>query len=754
MGNQPDPNAGPGDNPEPDPAASPDPQTSPGLPAPPAPAGPPGPPASPGTPGPAGTPAPAGGPAAAPAGAAREAILAGFADGGSWAARLPGPELAAAVAVAAGDGWRCTGATGEQMIGVLNRIAALEAWMAAGKLGLIRALIRDDGPAFPGGSRHGGLPDAWDDSLTHEIALALAASAPSADKTMRAAWELGARLPEIGALLQSGVINAGKARLITEIFQELSDDSAGRAEQLLVMELAEPPAKTYAQVERAATAIALMIDPHLGERRREAAEKHRARVEMFRERAGTAALSGRDLPTDQTLAAFANVNARAALYKAAPVFAKARMDQLRAAAYLDLLNDISAQDRIAHGLLTEQTPTQHHDSAAPGPGPDGQPRPGGTDCPCRECDGSCLPDDDSPGDDDPGDDDPGDNDPGDGSGPGGSGPDGGAAPGGRAGGESRSPDGTPGPGPGPSPSPSPAPAPARGPDSPHPVQQDLIIPLATLLGLADRPGEGHGLGTLDPGLCRTLAHTAVLSPHTTLCLTITDHDGTATGHGCAKPAPPPTPAGARQPPHTSGPAPPLTTLPARIHLTITARQLTELLSAASGQPDRPGTARKAGLSPLGTHPARRSRHAGGPALTGRPRLVPPLDTDPARRPGTHPAPRARAHVRMRPPLRITRLPAQRQTPAPGPGPRLPVHLPDLLPPRQGQRLRARHALRQRRTDLRLQHRSQKPAMPPSQAVTRLERHPAQTRLAPMDNTTRPHLHPRTQPIPRMTTGML
>ncbi|MCW2941675.1 MAG: endonuclease, partial [Actinomycetia bacterium] len=157
----------------------------------------------------------------------------------------------------------------------------------------------------------------WDDSLTHEIALALAASAPSAGKTMRAAWELGARLPETAALLQTGIIDAGKARLITEIFQELPDESAGRAEQLLVPELTEPPAKTYPQVERIATAIALMIDPHLGERRRKTAEKHHSRIEMFRERAGTAALTGRDLPTDQTLSAFANVSTRAATYKTA-----------------------------------------------------------------------------------------------------------------------------------------------------------------------------------------------------------------------------------------------------------------------------------------------------------------------------------------------------------------------------------------------------------------------------------------------------
>jgi hypothetical protein len=164
------------------------------------------------------------------------------------------------------------------LIGILGRLAALESWAAAGKLGVIRALIRDDDPAFLCGSRHGDLPDVWEDALAHEIALALAASAPSADKIMRSAWELGARLPEIGALLQVGVIDSPKARLIAEVFADLSDEGAGRAEALIVAELIEPPAKTYAQVERIATAIALDVDPGLGERRRKAAEKHSARV--------------------------------------------------------------------------------------------------------------------------------------------------------------------------------------------------------------------------------------------------------------------------------------------------------------------------------------------------------------------------------------------------------------------------------------------------------------------------------------------
>ena len=383
----------------------------------------------------------------------REAVLAGFAPGGPWDTRPPGPELAAALATAAGPQWRCRGASGDQIIGILGRFAAVESWAAAGKLGVIRSLIRDDDPALLCGSRHGDLPDVWDDSLASEIALALAASVPSADKTMRAAWELGARLPEIDTLLETGVLDAPKARLVAEVFADLSDENAGQAEALLVPELTAPPAKTYAQVEHIATAIALTVDPHSGERRRKAAEKHAARVQMFRERAGTAGLSGRDLPTDQTLAAYANVNARANQYKDSAAFAKTRMDQLRAQAYLDLLNNVSAEDRIAHGLLTEQTPadagagdgadgaeagTAPDDGAggtrapapAGGPDPAQGPRPGGDDCPCPECDGSCLPDDDDPDDSDP-DDDPGDAGPDDGH-PGGGAPGngGGSGPGG------------------------------------------------------------------------------------------------------------------------------------------------------------------------------------------------------------------------------------------------------------------------------------------------------------------------------------
>ena len=65
----------------------------------------------------------------------------------------------------------------------------------------------------------------------------------------------------------------------------------------------------------------------------------------------------------------------------------------------------------------------------------------------------------------------------------------------------------------------------------------LTVPLATLLGLADRPGEIPGLGPVDPWLARDLARAAAANPATTWCLTVTDQQGHAIGHGCARPAP-------------------------------------------------------------------------------------------------------------------------------------------------------------------------------------------------------------------------
>jgi hypothetical protein len=66
---------------------------------------------------------------------------------------------------------------------------------------------------------------------------------------------------------------------------------------------------------------------------------------------------------------------------------------------------------------------------------------------------------------------------------------------------------------------------------------NLTIPLATTLGLADRPGDLAGFGPVDPWLARDLARAAAVNPKTKWCVTVTDQQGHAIGHGCARPQP-------------------------------------------------------------------------------------------------------------------------------------------------------------------------------------------------------------------------
>ena len=417
------------------------------------------------------------------------------------------------------------GASREVLIARLHAAQGRESQAAAEKLGLLRDLIRgDDDP-----------PDrdsAWSRSLTHEVALALAMPPQSAQRLMETACDLEVRLPGVGGLLASGDLTFPKARAVSDALAALSEADAARAEALIIDEL---PGKTHSQAEKLAVLAAVTVDPASAVRRREEAERNRARVALRRDPSGAASLSGYDLPTDEALAAHASVCARATEYKESGVFPGVRMDQFRAMAYLDLINAVTAQQRITAG----------------------QP-PAGLGAPCEY----------GPGPDDP-------DSAGSGPDSAGSGPD------------------APGPGPddsaGGSPAPGPPPPPA--PPAPPPKPADLIIPLATLLGLAERPGEGHALGPLDPGLCRSLAALAAASPHTTVCVTVTSPEGFAIGHGCARqdrraagyPGHPSrgNPTG-HSPPHG-----PLTSLHARLNLTIPASALPALARPAPEPPGDP-----------------------------------------------------------------------------------------------------------------------------------------------------------------------
>jgi hypothetical protein len=274
-------------------------------------------------------------------------------------------------------------------------------------------------------------------------------------------------------------------------------DAAGAAaaEALVLPGIA---GKTPGQIRAAIARAVIAIDPDAARARRERAQKD-ARVELWREDAGTAAVCGRDLPPADALAADQRITAYARELKAAGV--EGTMDQLRARAFLDFTLGVSSFPPPASDPSPDDAP-----AASPGrPGPAAGPAPAhGT--------GNGQ----------------------DGAGP--TAPAGSAGSGGPAHGDPGA-DGTGNAGPGTAPgTAAPSARPPATPASPAAARINLTIPLATLLGLADRPGEAHGLGAMDPALARTLAAAAAGNPGTTWCVTITDQDGHPTAHGCARPA--------------------------------------------------------------------------------------------------------------------------------------------------------------------------------------------------------------------------
>jgi hypothetical protein len=360
-----------------------------------------------------------------------------------------------------------------------------------------------------------------------------------------------------------------KARIISDELKVLDDEHAGHAEKLILDPL---DGQTPAQLGRLAAQVVCTVDPDGAAKRRQYAEREEARVRFWRDNGGACALAAFGLPTDAALAANDAINDRAAGYKAAKIRPEARMDQLRVLAFLDLLNGITLQARIAcdragsedqapasgpaasdrdgtghdtagcaqRGPANGRSSARPRDEATVHAGSGGHDTRGGGDgsgddagvgsTSDRDCDGSTSGDaGDGPGGSRP--DDDGGAHAGDGGRDTGAGdvstsdPSGADSGSDEAGGGSTNGHlggGRPG-------------APAAAPVVPAlATRAHLTLPLATLLGLADRPGAGHGLGPLDPALVRDLA--AARSPHSQWCLTITDSQGTAVAHGCARPA--------------------------------------------------------------------------------------------------------------------------------------------------------------------------------------------------------------------------
>ena len=175
------------------------------------------------------------------------------------------------------------------------------------------------------------MPAAWAQGTEDELGYALAGGRRRGEDLLTLARALEARLPGTRAALRDGIVTAGKAQVIVAV-TALLDPGEARAAEAMVLGRAGrlTPGGLRAAIARAVIDVA----PGKARKRREAAARD-ARVQQWAEDSGNAALTGRELPPAEVLAADQRITAWARQLKAAGL--DGDMDVLRARAYLDIL---------------------------------------------------------------------------------------------------------------------------------------------------------------------------------------------------------------------------------------------------------------------------------------------------------------------------------------------------------------------------------------------------------------------------------
>ncbi|HEX3923439.1 MAG TPA: DUF222 domain-containing protein, partial [Streptosporangiaceae bacterium] len=291
----------------------------------------------------------------------------GFAAGGVLDQMLPGAELGCYLGAVRRAGFGRL--SDYELCGVIAAYDRQTSCDTAGQLAAIAEL----------GNRRATPEGRPGDHTDDEIAALLTLTGRSAADLTGLARDL-ARLPQTSALLANGIIDHKRAELIATHLAVLSDEDAAAVEAVIAPQAGE---MTTGRLAYALAQAVKAHDPQAARRRRERAQKD-ARVEVWAEPSGTAALAGRDLPPAGVTEATKSLDADARWLKAHG--AEGSFDQLRAKAFEALLSHkpltslIPASPNGPAGPGHPGTPA-HDSPAPPAPGPapgEAGPRLGGT----------------------------------------------------------------------------------------------------------------------------------------------------------------------------------------------------------------------------------------------------------------------------------------------------------------------------------------------------------------------------------------
>ena len=200
---------------------------------------------------------------------------------------------------AAGDDDRFTGASDDELAGIIGALDRAEATACSLKHAALAEFTRRR-PA-PGYALEGPaqLPAEREEFAGDEIAQLLAEGRATAETMLDLARDLEVRLPGTKAAFRAGTLRHAKAQIIAWATAVLDPEEARAAEDKV---LDRAGRLTPGGLRSAIARAVMQVAPEKARKRREDAEKD-ARVQRWAEDSGNAALAGRELPPAEVLAA-------------------------------------------------------------------------------------------------------------------------------------------------------------------------------------------------------------------------------------------------------------------------------------------------------------------------------------------------------------------------------------------------------------------------------------------------------------------
>jgi hypothetical protein len=222
-------------------------------------------------------------------------------EAGSWTGtagpQVPGPGLARELRSAAGG----TGAglrvlTDDQLLDVIGGGRRMSSWGTWVEL----AAMAEYANRHPRQARE---PGPFGGGAADEVGFATRMTWTSAGMRMQLGQDFATRLPRTFAALRAGLIDMVHASVIHDATKDLSvkDALAADAELAAAAQLLTPGKLRYLAMK-----VILQLDPDALARRKEAAKRD-ANVRVFREYSGNAGITGRELPADEVLSAWQNI---------------------------------------------------------------------------------------------------------------------------------------------------------------------------------------------------------------------------------------------------------------------------------------------------------------------------------------------------------------------------------------------------------------------------------------------------------------